>query len=300
MNRRAYPYRRPHPDAVATGGWFLRQEDGEGVPLPPSIVDWDYQRDLDFECTVEVDLDKVRETAALPVEAELALTVVWNSSGSGLRMLAADRPLQGVGTRSVHLAFTVLGRDSGGVLSIDTQLVLPSRLDNPDPTGPRRAGSVLWHRDAQVRLQGDASQFPMAVVDFGKAGYPEDAPWYLDVGPNLEAATMGAVLLLVNSRTTVVLDAMRKAEKARHAEKLIHSALRQDVVRLLIEHTIANEDLDDDSVFETDALGHMLLGVVRTHLPGMTLASLRSMRRSDPSLLSARVQSAVGLFAKES
>ena len=300
MNRRVYPYRRPHPDAVTAGGWLLKSDEGEGVPLPPSIVDWDYQRDLDFECTVEVDLDELRTTTALPPEAELALTVVWSSSGSGLRVLAANRPLQGAGSRSVHLAFTVLGRDSGGVLSIDTQLVLAKHSDGSDPTAPHRAGSILWQRGAQVRLQGDASQFPMAVVDFKVAGYPEDAPWYLDIGPNLEAATMGAVLLLVNSRTTVVLDAVRKAEKATYAERLIHSALRQDVVRLMIEHAVGNEDLDDDSELETDTLGHMLRGVVRTHLPDMTLTALRTMRRGDPSLFSARVQSAVGLFAKES
>ncbi|MFF5339035.1 hypothetical protein [Streptomyces sp. NPDC013181] len=299
MNRRAYPYRRPHPDAVTTDGWLLKQIDGEGVPLPPSVVDWDYQRDLEFECTVDVDLDKVRETAALPPEAELALTVVWNSSGSGLRLLAVDRPLQGGGTRSVHLAFTVLGRESGGVLSIETQLVLRKHLGNPYPTGPHRAGSILWQQIARIRLQGDASQFPMAVVDFKGTGYPENAPWYLDIGSNLDAATMGAVLLLVNSRTPLVLEAVRKAEKATHAEKLIHSALRQDVVRLMIEHAIGNEDLDDGSRFEADTLGHTLLGVVRGHLPDMTLAALRNMRRSDPSLLAARVQSAVGLFAKE-
>lgn len=139
----------------------------------------------------------------------------------------------------------------------------------------------------------------MAVVDFAEAGYPEDAPWYLDIGLNLDAATMGAVLLLVNSRTTLVLDAMRKAEKATHAERLIQSALRQDVVRLMIEHAVGNEDLGDESTFEPDTLGHMLLGAVRAHLPDKTLASLRLMRRSDPSYFSARVQSAVGLFAKE-
>ncbi|MFE4514370.1 hypothetical protein ACFRMQ_09290 [Kitasatospora sp. NPDC056783] len=284
---------------MTTEGWLLKQEDGQGIPLPPSVVDWDYQRDLELECTVEVDLDAARASAALPEDAELALTTVWNSSGSGLRMLAAEERLTGGGRRSVHLAFTVLGRDSGGVLSIDTQVVLAGNLDNPDPTGPRRAGSILWQHHAQVRLQGDASQFPMAVVDFAEAGYPEDAPWYLDIGPNLDAATMGAVLLLVNSRTTLVLDAMRKAEKATHAERLIQSALRQDVVRLMIEHAVDDEDLDDGSTFEPDTLGHMLLGAVRTHLPDTTLAALRLMRRSDPSYFSARVQSAVGLFAKE-
>ncbi|MFF4650555.1 hypothetical protein [Streptomyces sp. NPDC001380] len=299
MNRRAYPYRRPRADTVTTEGWILGTEDGRGVPLPPSVPDWDYQRDLELECTVEVDLDEVRRTGALPPEAELALTVVWSSSGSGLRVLAVRQPLEGAGTRSVHLDFTVPGRDAGGVLSVDTRLVLARSLDNPDPTGPRRAGSILWQWGDRVHLQGDASQFPMAVLDFKEAGYPEDAPWYLDVGSNPESATMGALLLLVNSRSPLVMEAVRKADKAGQAERLIHSALRHDVVRLLIEHAVDNDDVHDDSEFDPDTLGHLLLGVVRNHLPDTPLASLRNMHRGESSMFSARIQSAVGLFAKE-
>lgn len=300
MNHRAYPYRRSHPEAISTSGWTLREGDNAPVPLPSALVDWDYQTDLGLECSIEVDLDKVRGTCGLPPEAELALTIVWSSSGSGLRMLAHRITLRGAGVRTVQPAFTVLGRESGGVLTLHTQLVLARRLDNPDPTGPRRAGSVLWRTLTQVRLQGNASQFPMTVVDFLDAGYPADAPWHLEIGRNLEAATMGALLLLVNSRTTLVLEALRKANKATPAERMIQSALRQDVTRLLIEHALDHEELEDDSTFEPDTLGHTLLGVVRTHFPETDVASLRSIRHGDPALLSTRIQDAVGLFAKES
>ncbi|MEV8533461.1 hypothetical protein [Streptomyces sp. NPDC051211] len=299
MNRRAYPYRMAASDSVSITVWSLKSDDGEAVPLPSSIPDWDFQRDLPLEAVLDVDLDAVRESTALPPEAELALTAVWSSSGSGIRRLADQVPLNGTGQRSAQLAFIVPGRDSGGTLSVETQLVLAKGVENPDPTGPRRAGSILWRHGVSVRLQGDASQFPMAVVDFKEAGYPENAPWYLDIGPNLEAATMGAVVLLVNSNSPVVLNALRRADKASYAERLIHSALRQDVLRLMVERAVADDELDDDSVFEPDTLGHTLLGMIRTYLPSTTLASLRTMRRSDPALLSARVQHAVGLFKKE-
>lgn len=300
MNRRAYPYRRPHPDVISTSGWTLREDDVAAVPLPSALVDWDYQTDLELECSIDIDLNRVREATGLPPEAELALTTVWTSSGSGLRMLAHRITLQGDGVRTVQPAFTVLGRESGGVLTLDTQLVLARRLDNPDPTVPSRAGSVLWRTRAQLRLQGDASQFPMAVVDFLDAGYPADAPWHLEIGRNLEAATMGALLLLVNSRTTLVLEALRKAKKATPAERMIQSALRQDVTRLMIEHVLDHDELDDDSTFEPGTLGHTLLGVVYTHFPETDVTSLRSVRHGDPALLSTRIQDAVGLFAKES
>ncbi|MFG3202063.1 hypothetical protein [Streptomyces sp. NPDC048192] len=299
MNHRAYPYRRAAVGSVTMAEWSLKSEDGEAVPLPAFIPDWDFQRDLSLETVVDVDLDAVRASAGLPYEAELALSVIWSSTGSGLRRLADRIRLHGGGTRSAQLSFTVIGRDSGGLLSVDTQLVLAKALDNPDPTGPRRAGSVLWHHRTGVRLQGDASQFPMAVVDFKSAGYPEKAPWYLDIGPNLEAATMGAVVLLVNSGTPIVLNALRRAEKASYAERLIQSALRQDVVRLMIERAVADEELMDTSRFEPDTLGHTLLGLLHTFLPGTSLTSLRMTRRTDPALFSAKIQHAVGLFSKE-
>ncbi|WP_432098417.1 hypothetical protein [Streptomyces sp. WAC 04229] len=299
MNRRAYPYRSAAVGSVTMAEWSLKSEDGEVVPLPAFIPDWDFQRDLSLETVVEVDLDSVRALAGLPYEAELALSAIWSSTGSGLRRLAHRITLHGGGTRSAQLSFTVIGRDSGGRLSVDTQLVLAKALDNPDPTGPRRAGSVLWQHRAGVRLQGDASQFPMAVVDFKSAGYPENAPWYLDVGSNLEAATMGAVVLLVNSGTPVVLNALRRAEKASYAERLIQSAVRQDVVRLMIERAVSDEELTDSSRFEPDTLGHTLLGLLRTFLPGTSLTSLRMTRRTDPALFSAKIQHAVGLFSKE-
>lgn len=66
MNRRAYPYRRPHPDAVSTSGWTLREDDGAAIPLPSALIDWDYQTNLGLECSIDVDLDEVRETSGLP------------------------------------------------------------------------------------------------------------------------------------------------------------------------------------------------------------------------------------------
>lgn len=299
MNRRAYPYRRAAAGSVTMAEWSLKSEEGEAVPLPAFIPDWDFQKDLSLETVVGVDLDAVRASAALPDEAEVALSVIWSSTGSGLRRLADRVPLNGGGTRSAQLSFTVAGSDSGGVLSVETQLVLVKALENPIPAGPRRAGSVLWRHEAKVRLQGDASQFPMAVVDFKKAGYPENAPWYLDIGPNLEAATMGAVVLLVNSGTPTVLNALRRADRASYAERLIQSAMRQDVVRLMVERAVADDELTDDSRFEPDTLGHMLLGLLRTFLPGTSLTSLRMTRLTDPALFSAKIQHAVGLFSKE-
>ncbi|MFE5656723.1 hypothetical protein ACFQ9H_11135 [Streptomyces sp. NPDC056517] len=287
-------------DSVSMTDWSLKSEDGGAVPLPSSIPDWDFQSDLTLETVLNVDLDAVRASTALPPESELILTVVWSASGSGVRRLADQVPMHGTGSRSAQLTFVVAGRDSGGTLSVETQLVLAKSIENPDPTGPQRAGSILWRHDVRVRLQGDASQFPMAVVDFKATGYPENAPWYLDISPNLEAATMGAVVLLVNDNTPVVLNALRKADKASYSERLIQSALRQDVLRLMVERAVSDDELEEHSVFEPDTLGHMLLGLIRTYLPGTTLTSLRTMRQSDPALLSARVQHAVGLFQRES
>ncbi|MFC9326777.1 hypothetical protein [Kitasatospora sp. NPDC057015] len=298
--RQVHPYRRPRAGDIGAEGWMVRL-DGEGrSPLPPYVPGWDYQFDLRLEREVRIDVDAVRESVGLPADARLALAVVWSSSGSGLRVRAEHVPLPAHGALTVPIAFTVRGRDSGGVLTLDTQLVLAARVPDAAPLTARRAGSVLWRDEAQVRLQGDDSQFPMTVVDFEAQGYPADAPWYLSVGPDPAAAAMGAMVLLVNSRVPLVLEAMQRAGQPSVADRLIHAAVQADVVRLLIEHAVRNPELQDDAQYESETLGHLLLGIVRTRFPETSLDGLRRLHESEPSLFSARVQGAVGLFAKDS
>ncbi|MFD0398419.1 hypothetical protein ACFVHI_10115 [Kitasatospora sp. NPDC127121] len=300
MSRQVFPYRRPQNDEVSADGWSVRL-DGEGRgPLPSFIPDWDYQYDLHLEREVRIDVDAVRRSTGLPVEAELTLVVVWSSSGSGLRVRAHRVTLPAVGATVVPVSFTVHGRESGGVLVLDTQLVLTSRVNTMSLWTAGRAGSILWRDEAQVRLQGDDSQFPMSVVDFKLAGYPDDAPWLLSIGPDPRAAAMGAMVLLVNSGTPSVLEAMKRADQPTPADRPVHSALRADVVRLLVEHAVRNPELREDWRYEPDTLGHLLLGIVHTYFPDTSLEGLRKLYENDPSLFSARVQSAVRLFAKES
>ncbi|MFI9326178.1 hypothetical protein ACIGZJ_01385 [Kitasatospora sp. NPDC052868] len=300
MNREVFPYRRPRGGDVSADGWLVRLDgDGRG-PLPSSIPDWDYQYDLRLEREVRIDVDAVRQSTGLPDAARLAVAVVWSSSGSGLRVRAHHCVLPVGGVVTVPIALTVRGRESGGMLALETQLVLASRLDDADPLTARRAGSLLWRDETQVRLEGDDSQFPMSVLDFKEAGYPEDAPWLLMVGQDVASAAMGALVLLVNSRTPLVLEAMKRAGRPAAADRLIHSAVQADVTRLLVEHAIRNPEIQDDARFEPDTLGHLLLGTVHTRLPGMSMRGLRELHEGDPSLFSARLQSAVQLFAKES
>ncbi|WP_344336410.1 hypothetical protein [Kitasatospora putterlickiae] len=249
---------------------------------------------------MRIDVDAVRASTGLPATAPLALAVIWHSSGSGLRVRAQHTVLPFGGVVDVPIACTVKGRESGGTLTLDTQLVLAARVDDAGPLTARRAGSVLWRDEAQVRLQGDDSQFPISVVDFKEAGYPEDAPWLLAVEPDPEAAVMGAMVLLVNSGTPQVLDAMQRAGHPGTADRLIHSAVQTDVVRLLVEHAVRMPDLQDDSRYEQDTLGHLLMGIVHTRLPGTTLHALRRLYENDPALFSARIHSAARLFEKES
>ncbi|MFB7616002.1 hypothetical protein [Kitasatospora sp. NPDC056181] len=298
--RQIHPYRRPRDGDVHADDWTVRLDGGGRGPLPPYVPGWDYQFDLRLEREVRVDVDAVRDSAGLPADARLALAVVWSSSGSGLRVRAEHVVLPAHGSLTVPVAFTVRGRDSGGVLTLDTQLVLAARIPDAPPLTARRAGSVLWGDEARVRLQGDDSQFPMTVVDFEAQGYPADAPWFLSVGPDPTAAAMGAMVLLVNSRVPVVIEAMQRAGQPSVSDRLIHAAVQADVVRLLIEHAVRNPEIQDDSRYEPDTLGHLLLGVVHTRFPESSLHGLRRLHENDPSLFSARVQGAVGLFAKES
>jgi hypothetical protein len=297
MSRLVYPYLRPAADVVEAGPWKLLLG-GEEMDLPCSIDDWDYNLDLNLSRQVIVDVAAIREQARLPSHARLAVCAVWQSSGSGLFGSGRRVDLSGHDIRSVSLDLGVRGSDAGGALTLDTQVVLADPIAAHD-FAPHRAGSILWNDRVSVRLQGDGSQFPIAIVDFGGGTLPEDAAWHLQVDGPLDAAAMGSMLLLINSRNKTVADAFAYAGKPRATDKLVLSAVYADVARTLVEHALAREDFVDEVDFDDDTLGAMLLDVFTQVFGQESIKDVRLRFQRDPSVVSTRVQSAVRIFGVE-
>jgi hypothetical protein len=295
MSRQILPYRVPREDVVQAAGWRLVLEDGE-LPLPEALPDWDYQMDLHLRRTVTVELDEVRGQCGLPAQAALSLAAVWTATGSNLSGPARQVRLAGDGTARVDLDVRLRGADLGGLLSLDTVLVLAERRPEARASSPRRAGSVLWSDRIELRLQGDAPQFPMAVIDFSLTSFPVDAAWHLQITGDLDSATMGSLLLLVNERNPVVTTAFQKASRPSQTDRLVLSVVHADAARTMLEHGLSDEDFQDDANFPEGSLGATLLSLFQRIFPDQSITDVRLRRQQSPALFASELQAATKIF----
>ncbi|WP_199813668.1 hypothetical protein [Streptomyces sp. NRRL F-2747] len=270
-------------------------EDGE-LPLPDALPDWDYGMDLHAVRIVRVDLDRARSGSGLPADTPLMLSTVWTATGSRLSGPARQVRLMDSGVVSVPLDVRLRGADLGGVIRLDTALLLADRLDFARPAAPRRAGSVLWSDRASVRLQGDAPQYPMAVIDFARTSFPDGAAWHLQITGGLESATMGSLLLLVNERNTVTTTAFRNAARPRPVDRVVLSAVYADVARVMIEHALHSDDFVDEADFTEGSLGSTLMGLFDRLFPEQSITDVRLRRLQAPALFASDLQAAVRIF----
>ncbi|MCX4525739.1 hypothetical protein OG982_08530 [Streptomyces sp. NBC_01551] len=280
---------------MSAEGWRRVVEDGE-LPLSDALPDWDYGMDLHVVRVVRVDLDRARSGSGLPADAPLMLSTVWTATGSRLSGPARQVRLTDSGVVSVPLDVRLRGADLGGVVRLDTALLLADRLDSARPAAPRRAGSVLWSDRASVRLQGDAPQYPMAVIDFARTSFPEGAAWHLQITGGLESATMGSLLLLVNERNTVTTSAFRNAARPRPVDRVVLSAVYADVARVMIEHGLNSDDFVDEADFPEGSLGSTLLGLFDRLFPEQSITDVRLRRLQAPALFASDLQAAVRIF----
>lgn len=294
---RAYPFRRPPADVVATGPWLrvgptaLEELDGE-------LPDWDYDTVLHLRRPLRVDGLRARRSCGLGPDAEIDLSAVWTSTSSSLRDRVWRRPLPAEDDVALEIEFELPGGDLGGRLNLETVLTLRAPgAGTGSRAAPRRAGSVLWRDVHPVLLQGDAVLFPLSVVDFADLPYPTGAAWHLELGHNLEAQALGSILLLANERREVVTRALASAAAPTDADRRVLSAIRTDVVRSLVERALVDEDFDLDEEHPPGSIGALLAAVVRAALPDRALDALRRERRYDPILFTTRIQNATDLLA---
>jgi hypothetical protein len=285
----------PSEDVVVTETWKLVTPDGE-IAMPEALPDWDYQMDLHLRRSVRVDMDRARAQSGLPSDAALILAAVWTATGSNLSGPAQHVRLAMGGTSAVELDVRLRGADLGGLLMLDTALVLAQRRSDGRPSSPRRAGSVLWSDRELLRLQGDAPQFPMAVIDFARTSFPDHAAWHLQISGSLESATMGSLLLLVNERNTVTAAAFENAGKPRPVDRIVLSAVYADAARVMIEHALSNDDFAEDSDFPEGSLGATMLSLFDQLFPGQSITDIRLRQRQSPALFASDLQAAVKIF----
>ncbi|MEV5541774.1 hypothetical protein AB0L13_33520 [Saccharopolyspora shandongensis] len=264
--------------------------------MPEFLEDWDYRMDLRLRRSIHIEAARARAEAGLPSNAALALSVVWTSTGSNLRAPAQHIRIDDTDSGSVQLEFELRGSDLGGTLVLDISLVLAEALLNGRPAAPHRAGSVLWSDRHSMRLQGDSAQFPVSIIDFAKTSFPDGAAWHLQVPENLERATMGSLLLLVNERNVATASAFQNAGNPRQIDSAILSAVRADAVRTMIEHALRDDDFHDEASFPDDTWGATLSGLFSQIFPGRSIKEMRLQFTHSPNIFASELQAPMNLF----
>ena len=288
----ALPYLVATDETVRAGAW--RTDLGRGaVGLPDWLPEWDLAQTLLTRRSVEIDLLKFWEETRLARGTPVTVAVTWQSCYDDLAA-EVPVPLDASPAAQLELAVELPGHLVAGTVAIRTSLILAEEGGRAGaiPVAWRR-GSVLWRDVKKVKLHGSASQFPISVVDFGRAGLELGAPWSLDVGADLGLPAMGSVLLLLNERFPIVVAAARDRSSDRPELAAIRSALFADVGRVLVEHALAQEDLDHE--WPDDSLGAVLQALVSSRFRE-SFAELRRLRDGDPTAWNARAAAAFGLL----
>lgn len=290
---------RPAADAVQAEDWLLHQ-DGELQGWPDLIPDWDYNLDIEVSRTVVVDAGRVRQECRLPEDCKLAVAAVWQASGTALRgligscVLTDDAVPQQVSVRGV-----VPGREAAGALTVRMQLLLSRSSTVEALLVPSLAGTVLWEDSWQLNLEGEASRFPIEVVDFQSVLWaPAGAGWHLAWNPHDLRLPLSATLTLyINAAHSGVLGAV--SGRSRNSESdAIRAAIYYDVGRALVRGALNSaEFMEDPDGFSEGTLGSAVRNLIHLLFPGDRPESLQSTMRERCEFFDSMIQEAMRLFS---
>ncbi len=297
---RAWPYRRITGGLVKASAWTIDPHSDSAREAPNSLPDWDYQANLRLRRRLSIDLAASRESAGLPGDTAMAISVRWNAVPSLLRGSAAWVPLKD-DVQDYVIDVDISGERLGGVVRLETLVVLAGEIE-ARPAVAHLIGSSLWSDAIEIRLQGDAPLFPIALIPFSSSSLPHRAAWFLELGPDLNATALGAIQLLVNQEHPMIVAAVKRAGSPNEVDRAVLSTLRSDVVRTMLERALGDEAFEMTETFEKDTLGAVLQGLMRTYMSNYLaddLLEIRRIRASDPPLFAAITQAATQLLADE-
>lgn len=249
----APPYVVPDSDAIRAGPWTT-VADGERRRLPEVLPNWDVSSSLTLERDLSFDSAELRR-AEMPDGARFKILVTYESDFNGV-VTAIEFELGDSGETPVSIQATIPGRLLGDLVRFATVVTLSNSLPRRDGPSVWRQGSVIWRDEKRVRLHGDSSRFPVAVVDFAALGLDTRLPWHLDLDPDLSAPAMGAIQLLINQRFERVVEAAQDQDESRVDLNAIRSVLSADLGRTMIEHLLVTDE--GRTEWPEDSLGDVL------------------------------------------
>jgi hypothetical protein len=243
---------------------------------------------------IAVDLQAAKEASGLGTESRLGIVVSAFSTASWVRNEVFRKTLNPEDSR-LTAQFELHGEEFGGNLRLRTALV----LDDAATTAPFVAhipGSILWSDSFEIRLQGDAPQFPISVVDFERAGFPLGAGWYLHVESELDAPLHASLRLYVNSSSSAVVAAFQNAAAPRPEDRAILQAVRADVARVLVEHSLNQDELRSPGDWDSESLGFALRALLVRFYRGEDLEQVGLRRLHHPADFTAELLGQLRVF----
>jgi hypothetical protein len=287
----ALPYAVSSDDAVRGGAWTVAA-DGTTRELAAWLPHWDISQSLRSSRLLDIDLDRLYEDTDIPNSSRLGLSVSFLSEFEDEAYSEIlDRR---TGRLSTEITVEILGELLGSTVTLATSVILRDEVPQTDQPVAWRRGSVLWSDLKKVRLYGDASQFPVTEIDFADFGLDAGAPWFLEIGAELELPAMGAIQLLLNSRFPLVVAAAREQAADRPDLAVVRSQLFADIGRTLIESALAREEIGTEAAWPDDSLGSVLSAALN-RFPE-SVSDLRRIRDRDPPAWAAKLAASFGLL----
>jgi len=297
------PFVRPDKRAFAMQDW--RIVNGRSLQDGALIPEWDQSLNLTLTRVVEINLQMVVETGRLRPGTRLALLSTWWSEGTGLRGCGEQTSLtiasQSARPQRFELFLAAPGHVLAGNLQLRSALVLLEQTSDmvADVLAPHRPGSILWEDAITVVLEGQASRFPITVMDFVESDLgPENSCWHFDWSPaEPSLPAMATMRLYFNSRHPTFHAAMVSRDLS-PSQSVMRSALKfglgEELIRLALER--ADELEAGETEFAAGSSGRVLLELLERVFPGRGPIACREFRLQDPGRFVAEIQARTGLF----
>lgn len=237
--RQLMPHRYAVDESLVWGPWMVKV--GPEAPrLVEGLVDgWDYSTPIQFECQVQVDVDRFLESTGLDSLAPVDIVGTVDCSATLYRALVGVKASRVLRDDFLTLKIDVDPSRVAGTIDLGRHVVLSEPLTLSEDGRAHRLGSRLQaDRRQRVLLEGAGGRFPTEAVPFSAIGR-EPAPWDLTIRySDLHDTFMGAVRLVVNTEHPAGLAALNPD----HPEHpVVVSVMRWDMVRRMLGHIVMTE-----------------------------------------------------------
>ncbi|MCG3776028.1 MAG: hypothetical protein JW395_2877 [Nitrospira sp.] len=297
---RTRPFISPDPRSVEASPWIKdgdqHLEDGTLLPT------WDPSTQVTVVRMVQINIGLMMETGRILPGSRLAIVPTWWSPGTGLRGKGSDAVFTAEGTtkKQLDISMVLPGEQLRHSVQARTSLVLidrPSR-PSPDPLSASRSGSVLWHDEISVVLEGDAPRFPVTAVNFSENFLGNQMTcWCLEWSPrDLEAPALSCLRLWINKEHQLFYEAAvatAPAPEQLAIRSTLRFAIAEEMLSMALDHA---EDLEQGT-FDHGSCGKVFVDLIEQLFPDMEPSALKQLRLREPGRFSAAIQSRTQLFS---